>query len=114
MNADAQAVWIASAIEALDGISAEEVAQVSVEVRRTVTDHRHLVPAIARQVFDQRARRARLRGLPAPTKPTTEKPRYPLEPLTREELDALDEKTAKIGIGCGAIRIDNDGRYQNT
>lgn len=53
--------WLASAVDALDGIRASEVAAVSVEIRRKVTRPSQIVPAIADLVADQRARSARMR-----------------------------------------------------
>lgn len=53
--------WLASAVDALDGIRASEVAAVSVEIRRKVTRPSQIVPAVAGLVADQRALSARMR-----------------------------------------------------
>lgn len=54
MGADAQMSWIGSAIDALDGIRANEVAAISAELRRSVTRPAQIVPEIARLVADRR------------------------------------------------------------
>lgn len=56
MNAEAQLSWIASAVDALDGIRAAEVQHISAELRRTVTRPAQIVPEIARMVSERRAR----------------------------------------------------------
>lgn len=58
MGADAQLSWIASAVEALEGIRAEEVRNVSVELRRSVTRPAQIVPEIARLVAERRQRQS--------------------------------------------------------
>ena len=65
MSADQQALWIVSAIDALKGIGADEVAEVSAEVRRTVTRPSQIVPEIARLVALNRERQSsRIAPLP--------------------------------------------------
>lgn len=112
MNAESQAVWIASAVDALDGIHAEEVAHVSAEVRRSVTDHRKLVPAIAKLVAERRAHNARMRALPR-REPELPEWKEPAPPLTRAELDSLSPELQALGIKCGALYVDSNGKYQN-
>jgi hypothetical protein len=55
MSADQQTLWLASAVESLQGISHDEVHHVSLEVRRTVTRPSQIVPEIARLVSERRA-----------------------------------------------------------
>ncbi len=66
MTADDRAGWIAAAADALEDIRANEVAEVSAEVRRTVTRVAQIVPEIARLVAERRSRRSRMRDLTAP------------------------------------------------
>jgi hypothetical protein len=54
MSPEAQAVWINAAIDALDGIRANEVAAISAELRRSVTRPAQIVPEIARLVSERR------------------------------------------------------------
>jgi hypothetical protein len=56
MSADQQALWIASAVDALQDIRAAEVAEISMEVRRTVTRPSQIVPEIAKLVAERRKR----------------------------------------------------------
>jgi hypothetical protein len=55
MNADQQALWLASAVEALEGIRAAEVSAIALEIRRSVTHHQKIVPEIARLVAARRS-----------------------------------------------------------
>lgn len=48
--------WLASAVDALDGIRASEVATVSVQVRRKITRPAQIVPEIANLVAEKRAK----------------------------------------------------------
>jgi hypothetical protein len=59
MSADQQAMWLASAVEALEGIRAGEVQHVAAEIKRSITHHAKIVPEIARLVDDRRKRSAR-------------------------------------------------------
>jgi hypothetical protein len=61
MSADQQTLWLASAADALRDIRAIEVAEISAEVRRSVTRHSQIVPEIARLVAERRAKRAKVR-----------------------------------------------------
>jgi hypothetical protein len=56
MDSDAQLAWIASAVDALEGIQAHEVAAISAELRRSVTRHSQIVPEIAKLVAQKRSR----------------------------------------------------------
>lgn len=56
MSADAQMVWLQAAVDALDGINAQEVAAISAELRRSVTRPSQIVPEIAKLVHDKRQR----------------------------------------------------------
>lgn len=56
MNADQQALWLASAVEALEGIRGAEVSAVSMEIKRSISHHQKIVPEIARLVSERRGR----------------------------------------------------------
>lgn len=56
MSADAQMVWLQAAVDALEGIRADEVRTISAELRRTVTRPSQIVPEIARLVDEKRRR----------------------------------------------------------
>lgn len=58
MTVDQQTLWLASAVDALQGISANEVAHVSAEVRRHVTRHNQIIPEISKLVAARRSERA--------------------------------------------------------
>lgn len=80
MTADQQTIWLASAVDALAGISAREVADVSMEVRRSVTRPSQIVPEIARLVAEHRSRSARIAEL-------TERPSDALPPPPKHIMD---------------------------
>lgn len=56
MSAEAQAVWITAAADALEDIRADEVRDISAEVRRSITRPSQIVPEIAKLVADKRQR----------------------------------------------------------
>ena len=56
MSAESQATWLLAAEEALEDISASEIAAVSMEIRRSVTRPAQIVPEIARLVSERRHR----------------------------------------------------------
>jgi hypothetical protein len=58
MSADQQTLWLASAADALQDMRASEIADVSMQVRRSVTRPSHIVPEIAKLVAERRAARA--------------------------------------------------------
>lgn len=66
MSADQQAIWITSAIDALQDIRGGEVSEVSMQVRRTVTRPSQIVPEIAKLVAEKRAHKRRIAELEPP------------------------------------------------
>ena len=56
MTTEQREIWLRGAVDALEGISAQEVAAVSAELRRSVTRHNQIVPEISRLVAEKRAR----------------------------------------------------------
>jgi hypothetical protein len=66
MTADDRAAWIMAASEALEGITAQEVAAVSQEIRRSVMRPSQIVPEISKRVYERRASRNRFQGEPDP------------------------------------------------
>jgi hypothetical protein len=54
MDSAAQLAWIASAVDALEDIRADEVRAISAELRRSVTRAAQIVPEIARLVSEKR------------------------------------------------------------
>lgn len=60
MSADQQTLWLASAVESLQGIRAQEVGAVSLEVRRSVTRPSQIVPKIAELVAARRSEQSRI------------------------------------------------------
>lgn len=74
MSADQQTMWLASAVDTLKDIWANEVAEVSHAVRRNITRHSQIVPEISRLVGEQRAHKARMARLDAEAAPQTALP----------------------------------------
>lgn len=58
MDGTAQIAWIASAIDALEGIQVSEVAAVSAEVRRKVTRISQIIPMVTDLIAERRKRPA--------------------------------------------------------
>lgn len=106
MNAEAQAMWLAAAIDALEDIRVEEVAAVSAEVRRSVTRHAQIVPEIARLVAELRQRRTKAPARqPLPELP----PPPPAPPLSREEIAAMPAHVRSLGLKYGHLVKHPDG-----
>lgn len=114
MSADQQTVWLASAVDALQGISGAEVADVSLEVRRSVTRPSQIVPEIARLVAEKRARARRIDEI-APPENALPPPRKHVMDRDRREFTAADwaelnEHLARVG---SVVRYRADGtRYE--
>jgi len=90
MDQTAQLGWIASAVDALEGIRADEVQAISVELRRSVTRHSQIVPEISRLVAE---RRSRSQHATAPQSPwSAEKAIYDEADRRRKAVSALDKK----------------------
>jgi hypothetical protein len=111
MSADQQAIWIVSAIDALRDIRASEVAEVSMEVRRTVTRPSQIVPEIAKLVAERRSRKASRITTPAIPGPPI---RIPVmdrrgQPMSEEETAELNAILESLGA---TARYREDGsRY---
>ena len=58
MQGEARLEWVATAMDALEGISADEVRAVAAQVKRSITRPAQIVPEIARLVAEARARRS--------------------------------------------------------
>lgn len=71
MSADQHTAWLASAVDALRDIRADEVSAVSLEVRRSVTRPSQIVPEIARLVAEKRARHSRQAEIVGPNPENT-------------------------------------------
>jgi hypothetical protein len=116
MSADQQALWIASAVDALQDIRASEVADVSMEVRRSVTRPSQIVPEIAKLVGEKRARHRRLAELEPPKDALPPPPRHIMDRDRSTFKDAdwaeLSEHLEKVG---SPVRYRSDGsRYTVT
>lgn len=56
MDSQAQLAWLSSAVDALEGIHASEVAAISMELRRSITRPAQIVPEVAKLVDERRKR----------------------------------------------------------
>jgi hypothetical protein len=109
MTADQQTLWLASAVDALEDIRAEEIHHVSAEVRRSITHHRQIVPEIARLVAERRKERAeatRRSMLPPMPEPA---PRLPPPPMTADEIERMPKWLRDMGLRVGFLKRE-DGR----
>lgn len=109
MSADQQTLWLASAVEALSGIRASEVIDVSFEVRRTVTRPSQIVPEIARLVSEKRARHRRIAELEPPVN-ALPPPKHIMDrdrrDFTANDWAELNEHLEKMG---SPVRYSSDG-----
>jgi hypothetical protein len=109
MTADQQTFWLASAVDALEDIRAEEISHVSAEVRRSITHHRQIVPEIAKLVAERRKERAeatRRSMLPPMPEPA---PRLPPPPMTADEIAKMPKWLRDMGLRVGFLKHE-DGR----
>jgi hypothetical protein len=101
MTTDQQTVWIASAVDALADIRASEVAEVSMEVRRTVTRPSQIVPEIAKLVGERRARSRRIAELDPPKDALPPPPKHIMDRdrknFTAEDWAELSAHLEKMG-----------------
>ena len=116
MSGDQQALWLASAVDALQDIRAAEVAQVSMEVRRTVTRPSQIVPEIAKLVGERRARSRRIAELEPPKNALPPPPKHIMDRdrrnFTANDWAELSAHLEKVG---SPVRYRADGtRYTVT
>ena len=108
MSADQQTLWLASAVDALDGIGADEVAHISAEIRRSVTRPSQIVPAIAARVAERRAEQrkfAEYRSIPRKAEPV--EPR-PYKPFTADEIERMPKWLRDTGLRVGFLKRVGD------
>jgi hypothetical protein len=113
MSADQSAVWIMAAVDALHDIRASEVAEVSAQVRRTVTRPSQIVPEVSKLIAEKRqaARESQRRRsedehdrmLPRPLRHIAERDRSTFTEGDWEELNAYLERMGS------AVRYRSDG-----
>jgi hypothetical protein len=99
-----QEVWLRAAIDALEDIRADEVQKVSAEVRRSVTRHNQIVPAIAERVSQLRRERSRLRDYPALPPPPMPSAPPPPKPFTQDEIDRMPKWLRDMGMRSGFLK----------
>lgn len=106
MSSDQQEVWLRAALDALRDIHTGEVAEISAEVRRTVTRPSQIVPEISRLVAEHRSRRhsvneaARLIEGPPPVKHIMDRDRSAFTAADWAELNRyLEGKGSAVRYG---------------
>lgn len=115
MSHDQQTAWLASAVDALDGIRPGEVEAVSLELRRTVTRPAQIVPEISRLVAAHRAKRSRAAEQQHAALPSEPRRKVPVmdrrgQPMSAEDTDELNRILASLGA---TARYRTDGsRYK--
>jgi hypothetical protein len=112
---------IRAIIDALEGIRADEVAAVSLEVRRKIVRHNQIVPEIANLVSAKRAHNRRLSDFDwyRDSTPLTKAPVMDRrgEPMTEAETAELNEQlaaaeaTARYRADGSRYRVDKEGRF---
>jgi hypothetical protein len=111
MDANQQTAWLASAVDALVDIRANEISAISVELRRKVSRPAQIVPEIANLVAQRRERSSRSIDL-TPVK-TLEVPREPSPPLSAQEIEGMPKWLRDIGLRVGFL-TKRDGRLVDT
>ncbi len=111
MSADQQTIWLASAVDALADIRASEVAEVSMEVRRSVSRPSQIVPEIAKLVAEKRARHSRMKQWEVPQISGPPRKRHIAERSDRYNFNAgdwaeLNEHLERMG---SHVRYRSDG-----
>lgn len=91
MSGDDQRAWVASAIDALDGIRPDEVAAISVELRRSIIRPAQIVPEIAKLVSERRRRAAQ----PAP------------DPMLSRERRIMEEASERRGRATTRAEVED-------
>jgi hypothetical protein len=104
MTLEQQEIWLCAAVDALQDIRPAEVAEISAEVRRSVTRHNQIVPAITDRVAELRKRRseAKTRAALPPLAPQPE--RAPPPPLTQAEVDRMPKWIKDMGLRVGFLK----------
>jgi hypothetical protein len=101
MTADQQEMWLCAAVDALQGIYASEVREVSAEVRRSVIRHNQIIPEIAKLVAEKRARSLRISELEHDLR-TAKAIRVPVmdrrgKPMSEEDTAELNQILENMG-----------------
>lgn len=111
MSSDQQEIWLRAAVDSLQDIRHDEVASVSLEVRRTVTRPSQIVPEIAKLVSEKRARHARIRDLEPPKDALPPPPKHIMDRDRREftanDWAELNDHLEKMG---SPVRYSSDGK----
>jgi len=111
MSGDQQTAWLASAVDSLQDIRHDEVAAVSLEVRRSVTRPSQIVPEIAKLVAERRARKRRVDELQPPKNALPPPPKHIMD-RDRREFTANDwaELNAHLEKMGSPVRYSSDGK----
>jgi hypothetical protein len=99
--------WLAVALSEVSAYPADVLAIGASEARRTATHHAQIVPTICRECDPIMATRQRLARLPKI--PRDDTPRLPAPKLTQDDVGRLSPMLVKIGLGCGALEMDDSG-----
>jgi hypothetical protein len=99
MTAEQQELWLCAAVDALQGIRAGEVREVSAEVRRLVTRHNQIVPEVAKLVADRRKHQSKMREYDQPALPPVKRhiADRSRESFTAEDWAELNDYLERMG-----------------
>lgn len=113
MSSEQQELWLRAAADSLRDIWPDEVAEVSLEVRRSVTRPSQIVPEIAKLVAERRSRRSRIneiapleKTLPPPPKHVLDRRGEPMSEADTAELNRVLES-----MGAKARYRPDGSRY---
>lgn len=110
MSDDAAGEWLTVAAAEVAEYPADILAAACCDVRRSVSWHGDIVPALVERCEQAvRVRRFRERP-PAPSAPPP--PREPAPPMTQREVDRLPATLVSLGLACGALVRDGNGRVR--
>lgn len=114
MTSEQQEIWLRAAVDALEDIRGDEVAKVSAEIRRSITRHNQIVPAIAEKVAELRKQRAKEREMQAYRERAAQFPeplpieRKPQTPMTADEIRRLPKWLRDTGLRVGFLKRVGD------
>ena len=114
MSEDQQTAWLAAAVDSLQDIRASEVAEVSLEVRRSVTRPSQIVPEIAKLVASHRASRSRVREIEHLPEDALPQPKHIMD-RDRSTFTAADwsELNAHLERMGSTVRYGPNGERRN-
>jgi hypothetical protein len=108
MSTEQQELWLRAALDTMIDIRPDEVAAVSLEVRRKVTRPAQIVPEIANLVAQRRTEARKMSEYSSFPPPPAQKEPEPYKPFTDEEIERMPKWLRDTGLRSGfLVRVGN-------